>query len=124
MLLTACSRSDTTLEDLLPKSAGTWRLENMRPLSPELVPSQLRSAGLRAAIRATYSGPGPGDCNVEVYDVGSQTSAFELVQKWRQSEHPALYSGKYFLITRASTTPLASDCARQLQRNFPASRKP
>jgi hypothetical protein len=47
-----------------------------------------------------------------------QTSAFELIQKWRQSDGLAVYSGPYFLVADPGVGPDASRLLQALQKSL------
>lgn len=62
---------------------GQWRLAEFAPDSNP--PDVVKQLGLKSAVRARYQGSA-GDLSVRVFRMAGQTSAFELVQKWRTEE--------------------------------------
>lgn len=62
---------------------GQWRLVESAP--DDNPPDVVKQLGLKSAIRARYQGPA-GDLIVRSFRMAGQTSAFELVQKWRTVE--------------------------------------
>lgn len=62
---------------------GQWRLaESVPDKNP---PGMVKQLGMKNAVRARYQGAA-GDLTVRVFRMAGQTSAFELVQKWRTGE--------------------------------------
>ena len=62
---------------------GQWRLVESAPDSNP--PDVVKQLGLKSAVRARYQGAA-GDLTVRAFRMAGQTSAFELVQKWRTEE--------------------------------------
>jgi hypothetical protein len=46
------------------------------------------------------------------------TSAFELIQKWRQQEGRAIYSGPYFVVANADAGPEAASLLEALRKEL------
>jgi hypothetical protein len=101
------------LADVLPLTlAGGWKRGDVSALSdvPPVV-SQLRP---EEAAQARYTGPGA--VTLRAFRMPAETSAFELIQKWRQSDGLAAYKGAYFFI---ATGEGAADVLRELQKISP-----
>jgi hypothetical protein len=62
-------------------------------------------------VQTTYTGP--ASVAVRVFRMKAETSAFELIQKWRQSEGLAAYSGPYFFVASGER---AGEVLRELQK--------
>src|SRR3954454_11174617 len=107
LLLCACSRPSNPLKDILPVQVQrTWTLEETRALRAEEAPAVIRAQGLQRALLATYRGG--SHIRVRLFEMGSQTSAFEMIQKWRQTDGLAIYKGPYFLVAESSDADQAT----------------
>src|SRR4051794_24225403 len=95
ILLAACGTAPKTTDQLLPSElSGGWKrgaLQSPASSIPDLV-SQL---GLAFSAETQYEGPA-GTVPVRVFVMRAETSAFELMQKWRQSEGTGAYKSRYF----------------------------
>jgi hypothetical protein len=99
-LIAACARPSKTLKEILPGQVQrAWILKRTEALPSEESPAVVRSLGLRQAIRAVYEGN--GSITVRLFQMNTETSAFELIQKWRQQDGLALYKGSYFFVAEA-----------------------
>lgn len=96
LLFAACTPAARRLEETLPATLGAWRRESVQPLTS--YPPAVGKQGVAAAASAIYSGP--ARVEVHLYRMRSPTSAFELLQTWRQSEGLAVLSGPYFIVAR------------------------
>jgi hypothetical protein len=81
-----------------------WKRVSTFAVSSDQAPDVVRQLGLKRATSATYQGP--ATVTVRVYEMKVSTSAFELIQKWRQQDGPAVYSGPFFIV--ADSTPEAA----------------
>src|SRR3954454_6093275 len=98
----SCTRHSSSLKDILPVQVQrTFTLEEARPLANENIPELVRAQGAKQALFAIYKG-GTERIRVLVFEMGSETSAFELIQKWRQSEGLAFYKRQYFVVAKGS----------------------
>jgi hypothetical protein len=55
---------------------------------------------------------------VRVFEMNMPTSAFELIQKWRQQDGLAVYTGPYFIVADPAATgaaPLLEGLRRDMQ---------
>jgi hypothetical protein len=95
-VLAACSSPSRSFEEILPATAGDWRRTDVTTLEPSSAPDLVRQLGLKRAASATYTGP--SNVNLRVYEMNVATSAFELIQKWRQQDGRAVYNGPFFVI--------------------------
>lgn len=80
--------------------APSWELLKAGPLLDGEVPPAIQAAGLRRAVKAVY---GPGQrLEVTVFEMGGQSSAFELAQQWRPEPGKlALFAGEMFVVLHA-----------------------
>src|SRR5688500_11530891 len=84
-ILCACSSAPTrSLEDALPKQVEGWKLASTAQLELSAVPALVQQLGMSRAILATYAGPATE--TLRVFEMKLPTSAFELIQKWRQQD--------------------------------------
>lgn len=100
----ACSGPSRSLEESIPATLNEWKRTAVSPISESDTPAIVRQLGLKRAISATYQGP--ATVTVRIYEMNVPASAFELIQKWRQQDGPAVYSGPYFLV--ADSNPEAA----------------
>jgi hypothetical protein len=100
-LLAGCGGSSPPSAPPLPARVDPgWTLESLQAIDVALAPDFVREAGLRAAWRASYAGPGL--CEVTVFELSTSAAAFELVQKWRPQEgRVSTYSGTLFLVVES-----------------------
>jgi hypothetical protein len=116
-ILCACSSAPTrSLEEALPKQIAGWTLSSTAQLERSSVPPVVEQLGMSRAILATYSGPAP--VTVRVFEMNMPTSAFELIQKWRQQDGLAVYTGPYFIVADPAATgaaPLLEGLRRDMQ---------
>lgn len=100
LLLTGCAKHSGDLTDVLPVEVQrAWTLKQTNNIAVDQAPELVRSLGLRRALVAQYEGNGRID--VRVFEMNVETSAFELMQKWRQNDDLAAYKGSYFLVASA-----------------------
>jgi hypothetical protein len=95
----ACSGPSQSLDDRLPATVNEWKRVSTSSITADQAPAIIRQLGLRRAIAATYQGP--STVTVRVYEMKVAASAFELIQKWRQQDGPAVYSGTFFIVADA-----------------------
>jgi hypothetical protein len=93
----ACSPPKKDFENVLLAQSGTWRRGDVS--KPASIPELVSRLGVEDAAEATYSGA--GKVTVHVFRMRAETSAFELMQKWRQQDGVATYKGAYFFVARA-----------------------
>ena len=70
---------------------------------------------------ATYSGPA-GNVDVQVFRLKGETNAFELMQRWRQSDGPAIYKGAYFFVAQSGNASAAMKLLHAMQEAGPVDR--
>jgi hypothetical protein len=93
----SCVRQPNPLKEILPVQVQrTWTLEEARPLPNEEAPAAIRAQGLKRSLVAGYRGN--GRIHVRVFEMGGETTAFEMIQKWRQTDGLAFYKGPYFVV--------------------------
>lgn len=78
----------------------SWVLKETRNLTPEQAPPLVRSLGLLRAMTAVYRTN--SEIRLKVFEMTSETGAFELIQKWRQSDGQAIYKGPIFVVVESS----------------------
>ena len=99
-----CSTAPRAVADDLPEKLGEqWTRTALDPLAAQLAPDQVRELGLDEAAHATYAGP--ASVGVRVFRMRAGASAFELMQRWRQDQGLATYSGRYFLVADTDASP-------------------
>jgi hypothetical protein len=102
LLITACSRAkEQSLTRALPVQVErSWVLKETRNLAAEDAPPLVRSLGLQRALTAVYKTN--SEIRLKVFEMSGETGAFELIQKWRQSDGLAIYKGPYFVVVEKS----------------------
>jgi hypothetical protein len=85
-------------------------------VDPGAAPELVRQLGLKRAAAATYAGPSP--VSIHIYEMNVPTSAFELIQKWRQQDGRAIYSGAYFVVANASAGPDSASLLESLRKEL------
>ena len=78
----------------------SWVLKETRNLAAEDAPPLVRSLGLQRALTAVYKTN--SEIRLKVFEMSGETGAFELIQKWRQSDGLAIYKGPYFVVVESS----------------------
>ena len=100
VLSAACTRASKPLRELLPEQlSGGWTRASVDALPAEEAPAVVRSLGLKQAVRATYRGS--GTVTLRLFEMNVEASAFEMIQKWRQQDGLAGYSGPYFFVAQS-----------------------
>jgi hypothetical protein len=115
----SCARTSSPLKDILPVQVQrTWTLEEAKVLPNDEAPAAIRAQGLQRAVSAVYRGN--GRIRLRVFEMGGETSAFELIQKWRQTDGLAFYKGKYFVVGETNDADRAtlSGFLQALQREI------
>lgn len=112
----ACSTPSKPLQDVLPASIDGWSRTEIAPLEAASAPALITQLGLKAAVSATYTGP--ATVGVRVYEMNVATSAFELIQKWRQQDGLAVYSGPYFIVANPGPDLQASRLLEGLRKQL------
>lgn len=104
--LLGCSSPSKPFEEILPTQAGEWTRSSVDALDVASTPVIISQLGLKRAASATYSGP--SSISLRVYEMNVPASAFELIQKWRQQEGNAVYTGPYFIVAASPPSPEAA----------------
>ena len=100
------------MADVLPSSlAGGWKRGDVFTLSD--IPAVVSQLGPEESVQTVYTGP--GTVTVRAFRMRAETSAFELIQKWRQSDGLAAYKGAYFFVV---TGDAAAGVLRELQKSI------
>jgi hypothetical protein len=114
--LVACTTPPRPLEDSTPVSIDGWTRTDVAQLPASEVPETIRQIGPEQSISATYKKE--SSASVKIFRMKTQTSAFELIQKWRQTEGLAAYSGAYFIVAESNAPPDAAALLQALQKHF------
>lgn len=105
------------MEEILPATAGSWSRTTTSALDASSAPELIRQLGLKRAASATYTGP--ATATIRFFEMNVQTSAFELIQKWRQKEDGlAVYSGPYFIVANPNSPPEASSLLEEVRKQL------
>jgi hypothetical protein len=112
----ACSGPSQPLEEILPVEINGWTRTHASSISPEKAPDVVRQLGLKRAVATIYTGEAA--VPVRVYEMNVPTSAFELIQKWRQQDGLAVYTGPYFLVADPSGGPAAAGLLESLRKSL------
>lgn len=118
-ILSGCGRTPEDLNRLLPREVpGGWTLAESQPAHAANLPGDVAGMDWKASVSATYRGP--QNINVLLTQFNTDASAFELMQRWRQSEGIAFHKGPYFVICRARGNDFTqvSQFARAFQGAF------
>jgi hypothetical protein len=100
----ACTTTPRSIAEDLPEKIGSeWSREAVDAVPAQLAPDQIRELGLDEAAHVTYSGA--ARVGVRVFRMRAGASAFELIQRWRQDQGLATYSGRYFLVADSDAAP-------------------
>jgi hypothetical protein len=112
-----CGKTEKPLDSVLPQQvANGWTRGTIATPSIN-IPEAVTALGVERSAETTYTGP--ASVRVRVFRMKAETSAFEMIQKWRQTEGLAAYKGPYFFIANASseTNPaIVGELLRALQQ--------
>ena len=104
--IVSCSGARKPLAEVLPADLpGGLKRGEVRPLTD--VPSVIAQLGVEESAQTTYAGT-----ELRIFRMKADTSAFEVIQKWRQTEGLAAYKGPYFFVANGER---AADVLRALQ---------
>jgi hypothetical protein len=99
VLMLGCGR-ERDLKTMFPQQVeGGWSRQDVQPLDASDLPSDVTGMPWKQAVIARYGGGG-GAVNVRLIEFKSDAVAFELMQRWRQSEGLAFNLGPYFVVCR------------------------
>jgi hypothetical protein len=112
-VLWGCSQTAKPLADALPAELpGGWKRGAVAQAAT--VPEQAATLGVDETAQTTYTGSS-GSVEVSAYRMRTDTSAFELMQRWRHDEGAAAYKGAVFYVARATDRQAALAVLRALQ---------
>ena len=114
-----CARKDNPLKDALPiQVQREWVLKETRTMPNEEAPEVVKAQNLKRWMIATYRTS--GTITVRVFQMSAETSAFELMQKWRKTEGLVFYKGPYFIVVDSADTSktMLAEFAQELQSSF------
>ena len=102
VLFLGCTRGERDLKTMLPQQVdGGWSRQDVQPLDASDLPSDVTGMPWKQAVIARYAGTGgPGAVNVRLIEFKGEAVAFELMQRWRQTEGFAFNKGAYFIVCR------------------------
>jgi hypothetical protein len=109
-----CSQADPPLEEVVPAQLNGWNRTQMKTIAVADAPEIIRQLGLKRAAAATYTGP--ATINVRLFEMNAPTSAFELIQKWRQQDGLAVYNGRFFITAEPNSPTGAAPLLEQLRK--------
>jgi len=115
-VLVGCGSPSRPLTEAVPTSVDSWTRSQVTSLPENEAPEMVRQLGLDQAVSATFTGP--ATVPVKIFRMKGQTSAFELIQKWRQSDGLAVYSGSYFIVADPGSGSEAGALLQALQKNL------
>ena len=113
----ACSTSSKPLEEVLPASIDGWKRTQVSAVDTTTAPELVKQLGVKRALAATYAGS--ETVTVRVYEMNVPTSAFELIQNWRQQDGLAVYSGPYFVVAEPGSGRETSVLLEGLRKQLP-----
>lgn len=115
LALGSCAKATKSFENVLPKQvAGGWERDALLPVRE--VPEAVSRLGLENGVETTYKGS--GIVHVRAFRMRAETSAFELMQQWRQSDGIPAYKGPFFFVAvpQGSDPPAVGALLRALQQ--------
>lgn len=103
LFLFGCAVQNSAVSFDFPRSLGDeWRLTGIEQIAAEKTPPGVQQLGLIAARRGSYDGP--GQLTMVVYEMSTQSAAFELGQTWRPMEGMLAFpAGTAFVLLESST---------------------
>jgi len=115
----ACARKETPLKDLLPVQVQreyVLKETHTRPL--EEAPALARAQGLRRWEIAVYRAK--DSITVNVFEMGAEASAFEMMQKWNKADGVVFFQGPHFFAVSSADVPRQNlmEFAQDLQVNL------
>ena len=116
VLLLNCSGPTRPLAETIPATVDGWTRSDVKLLQDNEVPEMVRRLGVEEAVSTTYTGPAA--IPVKVFKMKGQTSAFELIQKWRQSDGLAVYSSSFFVVADPAGGPDTGRLLQALQKSL------
>jgi hypothetical protein len=117
LITLGCSGGSKPLQDVLPAAVDGWTRNAVRAIEPASAPDIVKQLGLKSAASASYTGP--ANVTVLVYEMNVSTSAFELIQKWRQQDGLAVYKGAYFIVAEPGSGAQAAGLLEALRKQLP-----
>jgi starvation-inducible outer membrane lipoprotein len=116
LMMTGCSTPSKPLQERIPASLNGWTRTEAAALDPASTPDIVKQLGLKSAVSATYTGPAA--VRVRIFEMNVSTSAFELIQKWRQQDGLAVYNGPYFIVAEPQSPPQAPALLESLRKQL------
>jgi hypothetical protein len=93
--LAGCGKATKSLAQVVPEEVdGVWQRNDLNPVRE--IPEVVSQLGFEEGVETTYKGS--GIVHVRAFRMRSETSAFELTQKWRPDEGIAAYKGVFFFV--------------------------
>ena len=88
------------MDSVLPQQVANGWIRGTIATPSSNIPEAVTALGVEDSAETTYTGP--ASVRVRVFRMKAETSAFEMIQKWRQTEGLAAYRGPYFFIANPS----------------------
>ena len=112
-IFSSCSKAPAPASSALPETLpGGWSKASAGPARD--IPPAAAQLGVEDSASATYSGAA-GTVELSAFRLRTETNAFDLMQRWRQSDGPAIYKGAYFFVARADKPEAAMKLLQALQ---------
>jgi hypothetical protein len=96
-LLAACGRRELSREQVLPLTAGDWKLASSIEPEPGSAPEPLPSLGVRRVFEGTYTGP--GTIVARVYEMTSSAGGLDAIQRWKAAADTVTFHHEQFFAT-------------------------
>lgn len=104
LLLNACTQK--TREWKMPERLGEFTRASVDHGGNDTAPADIKERGLVHAMRVNYTGTAP--VKVNLYEMRTSSSAFELLQKFRpQPGKVAFHRDELFVVAESSELPQA-----------------
>jgi hypothetical protein len=117
IVFTACGKSGKSWDSVLPQQVpGGWIRGALTSPAPD-IPEAVTALGVAETAETRYTGP--ASVRVRVFRMKAETSAFEMIQRWRQTDGLAAYKGPYFFVVNPSgevSSVLIGELLRNLQQ--------
>ena len=117
-IFASCSHPIPSASAALPESLpGGWT-RSAKGAARSVPPAAAQELGVEDSAAATYSGPA-GNVDVQVFRLKGETNAFELMQRWRQTDGPAIYKGAYFFVAQSANSQAAMQLLQAMRAAGP-----
>jgi hypothetical protein len=113
--LASCARATKSFEDVLPRQIpGGWERNDLRSLAE--IPEIVSRFGADSAVQTTYKGQ--GSVQLRAFRLRSETTPFELMQKWPLTDGIPAYKGAFFFVavSQGADPQAVAALLRELQK--------